>query len=63
MYVHLKADAVQETLRDVIAEIALTRAEKKSRASIAKKAAEEALVKKWAAHFIAPGPGRGGAGT
>ena len=63
MYIHLKADAVRETLRDVINEMALTRAEKKSRVLVAQRAAEQALVRKWADRCMSPGPSRGGAGS
>ena len=56
MYVHLKADAVRETLRDVIAEIALTRAERKTKALVEKNGAEKALVRKWAAQLTLHDP-------
>ena len=63
MYIHLKADAVRETLRDVINEMALTRAEKKSRVLVAQRAAKQALVRKWADRCMSPSPSRGGAGS
>ena len=36
---------------------------KKTMACVAKKAAEQALVMKWASRCITPGPSRGGAGS